>query len=82
MNGKSAIEWVTGRYAVTVDKDSQVRNYANDWRGDEDPRYIVDLVKEVVRVSVETVRIVCALTLLDESMDRKTSVSMHTNPGK
>ena len=66
MNGKSAIEWVTGRYAVTVDKDSQVRNYANDWRGDEDPRHIVDFVKKVVRVSVETVRLVRALPRLND----------------
>ena len=56
VNGKSAIEWVMERYAVTVDKDSQIRNDANDWS--EDPRYIVDLVKRVVRVSVETVKIV------------------------
>ncbi|MDA8119537.1 MAG: DEAD/DEAH box helicase family protein [Gammaproteobacteria bacterium] len=56
VNGKSAIEWVMERYAVTIDKDSQIRNDANDWS--EDPRYIVDLVKRVVRVSVETVRIV------------------------
>ena len=55
VNGKSAIEWVMERYAVTVDKDSHIGNDANDWS--EDPRYIVDLVKRVVRVSVETVQI-------------------------
>ncbi|HUW98612.1 MAG TPA: hypothetical protein VMV40_07195 [Acidiferrobacter sp.] len=44
------------RYAVTVDKGSNIRNDPNDWS--ENPRYIVDLVKRVVRVSVETVRIV------------------------
>ena len=43
-------------YIVDMNKDSGIRNDANDWS--EDPRYIVDLVKRVVRVSVETVGIV------------------------
>jgi predicted helicase len=46
-----------------MNKDRGVRNDANDWS--EDPRYIVDLVKRVVRVSVETVRIVNALPVLE-----------------
>ena len=64
VNGKSAIEWVMERYAVTVHKDSGIRNDPNDWS--DDPRYIVDLLKRVVRVSVETVRIVRALPPLNE----------------
>lgn len=56
VNGKPAIEWVMERYQVTVDKDSGIRNDPNDWS--DDPRYIVDLVKRVVRVSLETVRLV------------------------
>lgn len=56
VNGKSAIEWIMERYAVAVDKDSEIWNDANDWS--QDPRYIVDLVKRAVRVSVETVNIV------------------------
>lgn len=37
-------------------------NDPNDWgREHDDPRYIVDLVKRVTRVSVETMRIVDAL---------------------
>jgi len=62
VNGKPAIEWVMERYQVTTDKDSGIRNDPNDWCAEhDDPRYIVDLVKRVVRVSVETVRIVKAL---------------------
>ena len=39
-----------------------------DWcREHGDPRYIVDLVKRIVRVSVETVRIVKGLPALAES---------------
>ncbi|MDR7898946.1 MULTISPECIES: type ISP restriction/modification enzyme [unclassified Thermosynechococcus] len=56
VNGKPAIKWVMDRYQVTVDKDSQIRNDPNDWSAD--PRYIIDLLKRVVRVSVETLQIV------------------------
>jgi len=56
VNGKSAIEWIMERYAVTVNKASGIKNDPNDWS--DDPRYIVDLIKRVVQVSVESVRIV------------------------
>lgn len=65
VNGKSAIEWVMERYQVTVDKNSHIQNDPNQWS--EDPRYIVDLVKRIVRVSVETVKIVKALPPLNET---------------
>ncbi len=69
VNGKSAIAWVMERYVVTIDKYSQIRNDANDWRWSGDPRYIVDLVKRVVRVSMETVRIVGDLPSLKTQED-------------
>ena len=56
VNGKSAIEWVMEQYQLYVDKPSGIRNDPNAWS--DNPRYIVDLLKRVVRVSVETVRIV------------------------
>ena len=47
------------RYKITVDKDSGIKNDPNDWcREHDDPAYIFRLVQQVVRVSVETVRIV------------------------
>ena len=50
------------RYQVTTDTDSGIRNDPNAWAGEHgDPRYIVDLVKRVVRVRVETVDIVRGL---------------------
>ena len=64
VNGKSALEWVMERYAVTIHKESGIRNDPNDWS--EDPRYIVDLVKRITRVSLETVRIVSGLPPLNE----------------
>ena len=64
MNGQSAIEWLMERYKVTVHKDSGTRNDPNDWSDDQ--RYIVDLLKRGVRVSVETARIVRTLPPLEE----------------
>lgn len=65
VNGKPAIEWVMERYAVSVDKSSGIKNDPNEWSAD--PRYIVDLVKRIVRVSVETARIVKGLPALAEA---------------
>lgn len=65
VNGKPAIEWIMERYAVTVDKASGIKNDPNDWS--DDPRYIVDLLKRVVMVSLETVRIVGGLPDLNEA---------------
>ena len=59
VNGKSAIEWVMDRYAVTVHKESGIVNDPNTWgleRGN--PRYVLDLLLSIVTVSLETVRIV------------------------
>lgn len=62
VNGKSALEWIMERYAITVDKDSGIRNDPNDWcREHNDPRYIYNLVKRIIRVSMETNKIVAAL---------------------
>jgi predicted helicase len=67
VNGKSAIEWVMERYQVSIDKDSQIKNDPNDWcRETNDPEYILNLIKRVVRVGVESVKIINALPKLDE----------------
>lgn len=64
VNGKPALEWIMERYAITVDKASGIQNDPNAWS--DDPRYIVDLVKRIVRVSVESARIVKGLPALKE----------------
>jgi predicted helicase len=62
VNGKSAIEWLMERYAVTVHKESGIRNDPNDWAKEHDkPRYILDLLLSVINVSVQTVEIVAGL---------------------
>ena len=65
VNGKSAIEWIVERYAVTQDKKSLIKNDANDWSKEHHkPRYILDLLLSVINVSVQTVDIVKALPKL------------------
>ncbi|HEY2412292.1 MAG TPA: type ISP restriction/modification enzyme [Pirellulaceae bacterium] len=67
VNGKPAIEWVMERYQFTRDKDSGIVNDPNDWcKEHREPRYIVDLVGRVVRVSMETIGIVEKLPGLKE----------------
>lgn len=66
VNGKSAIEWVMERYAVTVHKDSGIRNDPNDWAAEcGNPRYILDVLLSVIRLSVETVELVKGLPNLN-----------------
>lgn len=64
VNGKPAIEWIMERYQVTVDKASGIKNDPNEWS--DDPRYIVDLLKRIVRVSIESGRIIQSLPALKE----------------
>jgi predicted helicase len=59
VNGKPAIEWIMDRYQVTTDKASGIKNDPNDWS--DDPLYIVNLVKRIVRVGIESARIVAGL---------------------
>jgi predicted helicase len=62
LGSRSALEWLIDRYQVKTDKDSGIVNDPNDWgREQGNPRYMVDLVKRVTRVSVETMRIVDSL---------------------
>jgi predicted helicase len=74
VNGKSAIEWIMERYQVTRDKDSGIVNDPNDWCREHDtPRYIVDLLKRVVRVSIETMKVVKSLPALNERLTTPTT---------
>ena len=62
VNGKSAIEWIMERYAITIDKASQIKNNPNDWsREHEQPRYILDLLLSIIMLSCQTVDIVNTL---------------------
>ncbi|MCI1747343.1 MAG: DEAD/DEAH box helicase family protein [Acidipropionibacterium sp.] len=62
LGSRSALEWIIDRYQVKTDKDSGIVNDPNDWAAEHhDPRYIVDLIKRVTRVCVDTMAVVEAL---------------------
>ncbi|MDT0531864.1 type ISP restriction/modification enzyme [Micromonospora sp. DSM 115977] len=62
---RSAVEWVMERYQVKSESASGITNDPNEWLKElGDPRYIVDLVKRVVTVSLETMKIVDSLPSL------------------
>ncbi len=66
VNGKSAIEWIMERYAITVDKKSGIVNDPNDWCKEvNDEKYIFNLLLRIINVSIQTVDIVNSLPRLD-----------------
>lgn len=66
VNGKSAIEWVIERQAVTTDKDSGIVNDANLWATEtmNNAAYPLELLLRVINVSLETNKIVSHLPKL------------------
>lgn len=64
VNGRSPLEWVIDRYQVKTDKSSGIVNDPNEYS--DDPRYIVDLVEKLIRVSMETMEIVDLLPPVSE----------------
>jgi predicted helicase len=66
VNGKSAIEWIMERYAVTTHKESGIKNDPNDWAVEHNnPRYILDLLLSVITVSLKTADIINSLPKLE-----------------
>ena len=62
VNGKSAIEWIMERYAITTDSKSGIINNPNDWCKEiSDDMYIYNLLLRIINVSVKTVDIVNSL---------------------
>ncbi|MCW5767921.1 MAG: N-6 DNA methylase [Phycisphaeraceae bacterium] len=62
LGNRSALEWVIDQYQVYTDPKTGITSDCNAW-GEErdDPEYIVRLVKQVVTVSLETMKLVDAL---------------------
>jgi predicted helicase len=58
LGNRSALEWVIDQYQVSTDKRSGI---TSDPNRPDDPEYIVRLVGQVIRVSMETVKIVNSL---------------------
>ncbi|HLV97380.1 MAG TPA: type ISP restriction/modification enzyme [Ktedonobacterales bacterium] len=61
LGNRSALEWVLDQYQVSTDSRSGI---TSDPNREDDPEYIVRLLKQVVTVSLETVQIVAALPAL------------------
>lgn len=62
LGSRSALEWILDRYQVKTDKPSGIVNDPNDYsREVGNPRYILDLIGKVTRVSVDTVGLVNSL---------------------
>lgn len=62
VNGKSAIDWIMEKYALSIHKKSGIQNDPNDWATETgNPRYILDLLLSIINVSVQTVDIVDSL---------------------
>ena len=55
LGNRSALEWVVDQYRIKTDKRSGI---VNDPNRADDETYIVDLIRKVISVSLETVRIV------------------------
>jgi predicted helicase len=55
LGNRSALDWIIDQYQVSTDKRSGI---TNDPNRDDDPTYIIRLIKKVVTVSVETVGVV------------------------
>ncbi|WP_263310022.1 DEAD/DEAH box helicase [Brachybacterium atlanticum] len=63
---KSAIDWIIERYHIKTDSVSGIVNDPNAWsREIGNPRYILDLLAQVVALSVETVSIIRSLPPTD-----------------
>lgn len=82
VNGKSAIEWIMERYAVSTHKDSGITNDPNDWAEEVgNPRYILDLLLSIINVSIQTVDIVNSLPKVDFGMNKPENnvINMYPN---
>jgi predicted helicase len=66
VNGKPALDWMVERQCVKVDVDSGSVNDANDWAIEtmNNAKYPLELFLRVIRVSLETMKIVRSLPKL------------------
>ncbi len=62
LGNRSALDWIVDQYRVKTDKRSGI---VNDPNRDDDLEYIVRLIRKIVTVSLETVKIVASLSELE-----------------
>lgn len=63
LGNRSALDWIVDQYQISTDKRSGITNNPNR---EDDKQYIVKLVKKIVTVSLETVKIVKSLPTLTD----------------
>ncbi|GLB64922.1 hypothetical protein NCCP2495_28020 [Dietzia sp. NCCP-2495] len=74
LGSRSALGWIIDRWQVKTDKASGIVNDPNDWCDEVgDPQYIVELIKKVTTVAVETNKIVDALGRVDATGPKQSS---------
>ena len=62
LGSRSALAWIIDQYQVTKDKKSGIVNDPNAWADEQgNPQYIIDLIKKVTTVSIETMRLVASM---------------------
>lgn len=64
VNGRSPLEWMIDRYQVKTDTASGIVNDPNLYS--DDPLYIANLIRRLVTVSVETMKIVDSMVKINE----------------
>lgn len=72
VNGKSAIEWIMNRYQITTDEASLITNDPNLYESQEGAlkglkggRYVLELLKSVIAMSVKSVDLISAMPALE-----------------
>ena len=64
LGNRSALEWILDQYKEKTPKDPTIREKFNTYRFADYKEKVVDLLKRVTRVSVETQEIVAAMKTL------------------
>jgi hypothetical protein len=67
LGNRSAIDWVLDQHKEKKPKDPTIREKFDTYRFAEHKERVIELLARVVRVSMETVRIVQGLALLDHA---------------
>ncbi len=67
VNGKPALDWIIERQAISTHKESGIINDANDWAIEtmNNAKYPLELFMRIITVSIETMKIVKSLPMLD-----------------
>jgi predicted helicase len=63
LGNRSALEWILDQYKETTPKDPTIREKFNTYRFADHKEKVIDLLKRVTRVSVETMKIVDAMRM-------------------